>query len=251
MKKTLFLVCLVIAILLSGANLTVLAKADEDKDNQMDKGPLTKITFIHYKKDKDPVKPNDANKPPKAPGTTCYGYLAKGAKWKTTEPYLINPVNNSGLSPNFVETAVTSGVAEWERYGGNIFGRGTLNSSAIFNDSETDGQNVTVFGSYPDARVIAITNIWGYFSGPVQTRQLLEWDMLFNTNFTWGDAKSNLLVMDLQNIATHELGHSAGMNDLYMSTCTLETMYGYSTEGETIKRDLNPGDITGIKALYQ
>ena len=56
--------------------------------------------------------------------------------------------------------------------------------------------------------------------------------------------------MDVQNIITHEIGHSAGMNDLYSTSCLQETMYGYSTEGEIKKRDLNSGDITGIRKLY-
>jgi len=56
--------------------------------------------------------------------------------------------------------------------------------------------------------------------------------------------------MDTQNIATHELGHAAGMGDLYETTAALETMYGYSTEGETSKRDLYFGDIAGIQNLY-
>ena len=55
--------------------------------------------------------------------------------------------------------------------------------------------------------------------------------------------------MDFDNIATHELGHSVGMADLY-NTCTDETMYGYSTAGEIKKRDLNIGDINGINSLY-
>jgi len=32
--------------------------------------------------------------------------------------------------------------------------------------------------------------------------------------------------------------------------CTEETMYRFATEGETKKRTLNTGDITGIKKLY-
>ncbi len=55
--------------------------------------------------------------------------------------------------------------------------------------------------------------------------------------------------MDLQNIATHELGHTVGLSDLY-NRCLEETMYGYSSEGETSKRSLNPGDIAGLKAIF-
>jgi predicted Zn-dependent protease len=56
--------------------------------------------------------------------------------------------------------------------------------------------------------------------------------------------------MDLRNIATHELGHAVGLADLYENACSEETMYGYSSEGETKKRDLNDGDITGLQQLY-
>jgi predicted Zn-dependent protease len=59
--------------------------------------------------------------------------------------------------------------------------------------------------------------------------------------------------MDLQNIATHELGHGFGLADLYNTqsqTQILQTMYGYASLGETMKRDLASGDIAGIRALY-
>ena len=56
--------------------------------------------------------------------------------------------------------------------------------------------------------------------------------------------------MDLENIATHELGHGLGLGDLYKDACSDVTMFGYSTEGETKKRTLEPADIAGIQELY-
>ncbi len=56
--------------------------------------------------------------------------------------------------------------------------------------------------------------------------------------------------MDFENIATHELGHSVGMGDLYTAECNQQTMYGYASNGETNKRTLESGDINGIRALY-
>jgi len=56
--------------------------------------------------------------------------------------------------------------------------------------------------------------------------------------------------MDLENIATHEIGHGAGLNDIYSSSCTAVTMYGYSDYGETSKRTLEIPDIQGLQTLY-
>jgi len=215
-----------------------------------DKGPLTKKTFIHYRKKANPAKP------PSAGGNKliqCYGFLANAAKWKTTEDYIVNDTN-SGNSHNFVLNTVNAGIAEWETYGGGkIFGIGVPDKSAPYNPNTVDGRNVVAFGYYGDPDVIAVTTVWGYFSVPPQTRVLVEWDMLFNTgSFSFGiNDNPDIPVMDLQNIATHELGHSAGMDDVYSTSCTLETEYGYSDYGEIIKRDLHNADIAGIKKLYR
>jgi len=245
MKKKLVLLSSLFTSLLLYVTKSV--KAETTK-GLADRGPLTKITFIHYKR--------AFAKPPWAGGNNntavkCYGFLARGARWKVEEQYYVNPTD-SGLSSSFVENAVTLGVSEWETYAGNVFGNESLDNSASFNDSSLDGVNTATFGAYPDNGVIAVTNVWGYFGGPPQTRELVEWDMLFNnsSDWAWGDGLSNSALMDVQNIATHELGHAFGMADLYDTSCSSETMYGYSTEGETSKRDLYSGDIQGIQELY-
>jgi len=56
--------------------------------------------------------------------------------------------------------------------------------------------------------------------------------------------------MDLQNIATHEIGHGVGLADVYQTACSEVTMYSYSTEGEIIKRTFETPDITGLQKLY-
>jgi hypothetical protein len=95
-----------------------------------------------------------------------------------------------------------------------------------------------------------VTVIWGYFGGPPKTREIIEFDILFNTYYAWGDAETDENVMDLQNIATHEIGHGLGLADLYDTDAAEETMYGYADYGEMNKRSLYKGDIAGITALY-
>ena len=147
--------------------------------------------------------------------------------------------------------AIYSASEEWDNNTNlELFADYTVDYSADWDSSAPDGQNEMSFGAYSDSQVIAVTVIWGSFSGPVGSREIKEYDILFNTKYVWGDAGANPSVMDLQNIATHEIGHGIGLGDLYSPGATAETMYGYSTEGETKKRDLYTGDIQGLQSLY-
>ena len=56
--------------------------------------------------------------------------------------------------------------------------------------------------------------------------------------------------MDVQNIATHELGHALPLLDLYGGPDSGKTMYGYAEQGETSKRSLAAEDKAGISYLY-
>lgn len=192
---------------------------------------------------------------PKPGGTTCYAFLASGAKWKTVEPYLFNPANTDGFDGATAASQLTTAIAQWEsQVSTDILGTGTMTSNTLTAETTApDGQNEVFFGPISDPNTIAVTTVWGNFGGAPQNRRLVEWDMVFNdTNYTWGDvlASSNTALMDFENIATHELGHAVGLGHP-SDACTEETMYRYATYGETKKRDLNTGDIQGIKKLYQ
>jgi len=183
--------------------------------------------------------------------TNCYGVLADGAKWKgTAEDWVMNPSNTYGLDLNSVFNSQVANIAKWESAANyNVLGNGSMTAQELVADwSATDSVNEVYFGSISDPNTIAVTIVWGIFSGPTFSRQLVEWDMIFNSSYDWsltGEAGK----MDFENISTHELGHAMGMADLY-NTCTAETMYGYATYGETQKRSLNSGDIKGINTLY-
>lgn len=210
--------------------------------------PLEKITFIHYKK--------DYTRPPGVGGGKdkndegYYTFIANGFRWKSLgSPYVFS-LAGTNLTESFVHNSMVAGMNEWEEYSGyDIFGGLTRDDSKVA--GVQDEINTFSFGDYPQNGVIAVTTVWGYFSGPPSSREILEADILFDTDFSWGDVDTDGFdVMDFLNIATHELGHCAGMGDLYRSGAADETMYGYSTEGETKKRDLYTGDIAGISKLY-
>lgn len=210
---------------------------------------LEGYAFIHRR--------GGAAKPPGPPGggggggTTCYTLLASGAKWKTTEDFQIDAASAPPVVGTAMTDLMTDDVTTWETGASNptIFGTGVRNDSYNANLNAVDDVNGAEFGAIADAGVIAVTYTWGIFSGPSSRRQLVEWDMLFDDeDFTWSTTGSTT-AMDFQDIATHELGHAMGLGHP-SSTCTEETMYAYASNGETKKRDLNPGDVAGINTMY-
>jgi len=232
--------------------LPAFAKNEGRPKGLEDRGPLTKITFIHYKKGHArPPKPPGKDKPDKG-GPTCYGFLGKGVYWKVLpQDLVINPTNADGLDYEFVKDAIVSSAETWdEATSETLFSGHSIDTSADWDNDAPDGRNELSFGDYPRDGVIAVANVWGYYGGPPQLREIVEFDILFDTDFTWGNADIYPTVMDLENIATHEMGHGWGLDDMYDTTCSAVTMYGYSDYGEIKKRDLDLPDIEGIQKLY-
>lgn len=175
------------------------------------------------------------------------GYTLTGAKWKVLPVNIIVDSGSTILSPETVQASITSGAKEWDDHTGKtIFGTATLGSASVSEESSApDRKNEIVFGTFTDNNIIAQTTYWYTVRG-----EIVDFDIVFNTAYTWGDATANPDVMDFLNIATHELGHGFGLGDLYNSKWSTQTMFGYGYPGETSKRDLASGDIAGIQAIY-
>lgn len=212
--------------------------------------------FVHY--DQKPAKPGD--KPGRGGGgTKCYAYLASGAKWKSAESWVMNTANTGSLNGTNLFDTQAAALLKWEDAadgtvgsgpGYNIFGEGSATSSALVADtSSPDNQNEVYFADISSSGAIAVTIVWGIFAGPPFGRELVEWDQIYDdVDFAWS-LTGEVGKMDFDNIATHEDGHSAGL-DHPDDSCTEETMYRFADYGETKKQTLNAGDIAGVNALY-
>lgn len=97
--------------------------------------------------------------------------------------------------------------------------------------------------------VVASTTTW--FDS---NNKVVESDTIFNTNVPWfisstidGGCVESVAKYDVADVATHEFGHTYGMDHV---TARFNTMYPYVYTGETLKRSLASGDKLGIQNLY-
>ncbi|NYT20442.1 MAG: matrixin family metalloprotease [Methanomicrobiales archaeon] len=204
---------------------------------------IGRIDFIHYAKPDGIGKPPSAVKPPKV--DTCYDLM--GIRWKSLPVnYIVNPSNTQSLPQGFITDAISASALTWDdSTSSGLFAAGTTGDVRyrVF-----DGMNAITFGD-DDPGIIAVTSVW--YSR--RTKEILEFDIRFNEYYTWGEATLSADdpdCMDLQNIATHELGHAVGLGDVYNPDCSAVTMYGYSDYEDIEKRDLELPDITGLQSIY-
>ena len=92
--------------------------------------------------------------------------------------------------------------------------------------------------------VLAAT--WTYVDS---SNTIIETDTFFNTSYTWTDSMECPLSADgtfvVQNIATHEFGHSLGLSH-YSDAGAQATMYPSAPPNETRKITLTEGDIAAV-----
>ena len=170
---------------------------------------------------------------PEEPDTSsCYEFLARGAKWRTVEDYIVDPANTRGLDEGFITSNLAADIAKWEAVASfDILGDEIVGTVDGADTVSTDGKNEIYFADIEEEGVIAMAITWGIFGGPPPFRELVEWDQVYDdVDYDWGNcdvltdcipAGVNcevtpwLCKMDFENIATHELGHSVGLADIY------------------------------------
>lgn len=185
--------------------------------------------------------------------TSPYGHPIKWRASSLPVTYYIDIDGTPDCTGEFL--AISRAYQAWEDASGMDWTNGGANNYSPSDWGVNNGVNINVWcesnwtgitGS--GSGTIAICKYW-YAYTPSEA-YLLDTDIIYNgQNYTWsstGEAGK----MDVQNIATHETGHSLVLSDLYGSGDTEKTMYGYCNLGETKKRTLEPDDIDGARFLY-
>jgi hypothetical protein len=165
----------------------------------------------------------------------------KEIKWKKdTVTYLINTTDG----PSGSLDALLASMQTWTDVDASSFTFVDGGTTSKNSHGEQDGINIIDFGVIKDEGVLGQNSFWFYTSG-----EMIDSDIRFNTKNTWStDGSSDKF--DVQNVGTHELGHSLSLEDLYDKNDSEKTMYGYGSPGDTSQRTLHQDDMDGITYLY-
>jgi len=257
MKKTFFIPILLVVLLVVA--FSVRAEKPKLTDLPEQAGlydvpghPELKLrVFVHPDK---PVKPGKPT--PTIPPYTCIETDPNSllpvdlAGWKLPNSWIVK-LNVSSVPStvggSHLLAIVDNAFREWLTRISNkvtVIYTGTTNVSR----ANLDNQNIIAWGNAP-ASALAVSYIW------YKDSYAVEVDTIMNKKYTWywsqniNCAYQN--VYDAQDILTHELGHTFGLDDMYENTYADNTMYGYGSKGKVKKDTLTQGNIISVQGIYQ
>ena len=177
------------------------------------------------------------------------GYNYSGIHWSSADlpvPYYINEAGTPDVAGTTSEfDAVRTTFQTWEDDAGSFMDYTFMGTTTRSGD-QLDGYNVVSWGAIdgPDGTLAVTATRYN-----PATLEMTEFDIVFDEAETWS-ATGEVGKFDIQDVGTHEAGHSLSLLDLYDGVNSEETMYGFCTPGETKKRTLDAGDIEGIRYIY-
>jgi len=258
MKKTFFIPILLVVLL--AFSFTVLAAKPKTIELPEQAGlydvpghPELKLrVFVYHEK---PDKPGKPTPPPPTPSCGLpdpdSSSLVDSAGWHVsgTWKYKLNTSSvPATVGSNNLITITSNAYKQWTDAINNKITI-TKDSNTTVDRAVLDGQNIIAWGNAPGS-ALAVSYIWYNRTTKVAT----EVDTIMNTKFTWyWSQKQNCAyqgVYDAQDILTHELGHTFGLDDMYEGVYANHTMYGYGSKGEVKKDTLTQGDIISVQSIY-
>lgn len=190
-----------------------------------------------------PEPPPISDPDPDGLDASCNSEMWAGTNWSSAEPWEFQGAFGITVADMAASLTAWSAAARVTITGTGSPPKAPLAVGSFNNRNETYFARIVGRNA---SGIIAMTLLWA----DVENGDILEWDMVFNTKFSWAtDGSSN--AMDFLNIATHEAGHVVGMgHTTATSNCVNETMYPTGSNGETKKQTLETGDTFGVQQLY-
>jgi hypothetical protein len=173
------------------------------------------------------------------PFTVTFGY--GGVKWSTASAsYRVN-ANTSDIANE--KALLDAARTTWFPYSTFSLTDGGSCTSTGYPPNNSNGYNDIYWASSGMPAGALAVNYYSYFLG-----YFIESDIVFNDTYTWCDG-AVAGQYDVQSTATHELGHSLNLRDLYGDGDASDIMYGYGGANE-VKRAVTDDDQAGILWIY-
>ena len=176
------------------------------------------------------------------PGAGTNAYSLRGIRVNGPTTAYFNPVG----APAGAASALQAAYNTWHAADPNAPAINVV-SGGTATRPRADGKYELMFGPL-SGRTLGVTYTWSWGNG------VYESDTIFNSSAAFflapgeGDGcYEGVLKYDLQNVATHEFGHTYGLDHV---SSAYNTMAPTATLGETYKRSLAPGDAAGLRAIY-
>jgi len=152
-------------------------------------------------------------------------------------------VNTTGCATDCgnATTAIDNAFGEWESFSGITFTRTTTG------DTNPCGGTDSVSWTPIDGAggTLAETSVCRTRA----THEIVGFQTVFDSGDSWS-ASGASGHFDIQATATHEEGHSMGLDHVHAPRDARLTMYPFIAEGDTGFRTLGCGELLGVNALY-
>ncbi len=154
-------------------------------------------------------------------------------------------VNGTGL-PSGAAASIAAAAQTWENDPGSYMDFTYMGASTRLPSGGRDGVNVIGSGNLGNTDIVAECEYWYIPS----TMEVTQFDITYNTAYKPYATDGRATAFDVQGVATHELGHTLSLVDLYTAADASQVMYGITSKGATTQRVLKSGDIAGVRAIY-
>ena len=163
--------------------------------------------------------------------------------WDTDDfeiDYYINEDGTSDCSGEF--SATVNGFQTWEAVSSCSIGYDYQGTTS--REESTDGYNVVDWEDYGSSTVGYTAMTW-----QLSTGKYLEFDIVANDyyEFCVGLTSGEY---DIENLMTHEVGHTLALFDLWYEDNSAKTMYNEVDTNQISRRSLHSGDLAGARYVY-